>query len=220
MAKVIMPFMSAAARGKLGPLVANQWRGFNTMKLFRSPTQPNTAAQLAARSRMATFSSAWAALSAVQRAAWQTYAIDHLETDWTGNPKRLTSQNWFVRCNTRINLVGGVQINTPPVATAPAAPSGLVLACAGGAGTAMTITWTTPTSANSFMVVYHAGPLSAGRIPRFEQAAILIKPASNAVHPYTAFAAAVAGRHGFWVQVVDSLTGLASHPIFAEITVA
>ena len=220
MAKVVMPFMSAAARGKLGPLVANQWRGFNTMKLFRSPTQPNTAAQLAAPSRSSTFSSAWAALDANERAAWQRSAMDHLETDWTGNPKRLTSQNWFVRCNTRISMVGGSQIDTPPVTAAPAAPTGIALTCAGGTGTAMTLAWTTPTASGSFLIVYHAGPLSAGRLLRFEQSAILVMPEADSGSPETLYATAVAGRHGVWVQVIDSATGLASAPIFTEITVA
>lgn len=220
MAKVILPLMSSAARGKVGPLVFNQHRGFNVVKGFRSPTQPNTPAQLNARARLATYSTAWASLSPTERAAWQQYAIDHLETDWTGQPKRLTSQNFFIRCNTRIALVGGSQIDTPPTVAAPAAPTGQAITCAGGAGTATSFAWTTPVAAGLHFLVYHAGPLSPGRIPRFEQAAILEIVAANSGSPEELYADTPAGRHGYWIVVVDEATGLASAPVFLEVTVA
>jgi len=219
MAKVINPLMSQAARGKVGGIVFNQWRGFAVVKGLRSPTQPNTPAQLNARARLASCSAAWGALSSTERAAWQQYAIDHLETDWTGQPKRLTSQNWFVRCTTRLLLVGGAQVDTPPATVAPAAPADAALACAGGAGTALTFDWTTPADANVTFLVYHAGPLSAGRIPRFEQASILTTLGSQLVGAQTLIAQCPAGRHGVWVVAVSEVNGLASAPIFVEITV-
>jgi hypothetical protein len=220
MAKVVNPLMSQSARGKIGSLIFNTWRSFNTVKMFRAPTQPNTAAQLAARARLKAASGAWAGLTSAQRSAWNQYAIDHQRSDWTGAAKRITAQNQFIATYTILSLVAAATITDPPTAGAPAAPTGIALACAGGHGTASTITWTTPVAATSFMVVYECGPISLGRIPRMEQAAILVKPAANTAHPYQLHPAAVAGRYGYWVEVVDSLTGLKSAPVFAELTVA
>lgn len=220
MAKVIQPLMSLAARGKAGILIFNQWRSFNTVKLFKSPTQPNTAAQLTRRATMKAASGAWAGLTANQRAAWQQYAIDHLETDWTGSAKRLTAQNWYVRCYCLATLVGGAPPADPPTTAAPAAVIGSALACAGGAGTALTYDWTTPAAAGVSLIVRACGPISVGRMPRIEQSAILTTIASETVGAQQLYAAAVAGRYGFWITAIDEATGLASEPVYAEITVA
>jgi hypothetical protein len=212
--------MSEAARGKAGSLIFNQWRSLNTVKMFRSPTQPNTPAQLTARTLLTEASQAWAGLTVERRAAWQQYAIDHLETDWTGKPKRLTSQNWYVRCYARATMVGGTAPDDPPVVSAPAAPTGINIVNAGGAGTPLSLAWTTPVAAGLWLVVYRCGPISLGRIPRFEQASILEKVAASSGTPEELIAAAVAGRYGFWVQCVDEATGLCAGLVYDEITVA
>lgn len=220
MAKVTMPLMSGSARGKVGPLVFNQHRGFNVVKGLKSPTQPNTPAQLEARARMAQISAAWAGLSDAQRSAWAQYANDHLETDWSGVPKRLTAQNMFIRCNTRLLMLSKATIDSPPLVEAPAAPTGINVTCAGGEGTAVSLAWTAPTAATSFIVVYSAGPISPGRQPRVEQAAIIAKFAGSTASPHEVIAGSAKGRYGFWVQVIDSATGLASGPIYDEVTVS
>lgn len=220
MAKVIQPLMSLAARGKAGILVFNQWRAFNTVKLFKTPTQPDTPAQLTARAVLKTASAAWAALSANQRAAWQQYAIDHLESDWTGQAKRLTAQNWYVRCYCQAAIVAATGPDDPPLDPAPAAPTGVEVTCAGGAGTPSSLAWTTPTASGSFLIVRECGPISVGRVPRIEQSAILIGIEGDSGSPEQLHAAAVAGRYGYWISVVDSSTGLQSQPVYTELTVA
>lgn len=220
MAKVIQPLMSLAARGKAGILVFNQWRSFNTVKLLKSPTQPNTAAQLSRRAVMKAAAGAWSALTQEQRDAWQQYAIDHLETDWTGVTKRLTGQNWFIRCYCNCLLVGAAAPTTPPLTAAPASVVGLALACAGGAGTASTIDWTTPADAGVTLVVRECGPISVGRVPRIEASAVLMTITSETVGAQQLHAAAVAGRYGYWVHAINEANGLASQPVFAEITIA
>jgi hypothetical protein len=216
LAKVILPLMSQAARGKSGPLVYNQWRSLNTVKMLKSPVQPRTAAQLAARALLAAASSSWAALTADQRAAWQQYAIDHLESDWTGASKRLTAQNWYIRCHVRAALVSGATVTDPPTASAPAAITGLAFTNSGGHGTALSMAWATPTSSGDTLLVYRCGPISLGRIPRIEQASILAKVTAETTSPHTVIASAVAGRYGFWVVVIAEATGLASQPVYAE----
>lgn len=219
MAKLVQPLMSLEARGKMGGLIYNTWRGIATVKSFASPSQPNTAGQLAARARLASVSGAWSILSDTERAAWTSYADAHLESDWTGNPKRLTAQNWFVRCNTRIDLVGGAAITSPPASAPPASPTGLLVAYAGGPPAEISATWISPVAATSYLVFYSNGPISAGTAPRFEQAAVVAKIAADTATPQTVISAPASGKYGIWCQVIDSLTGLASQPLLKEVVV-
>lgn len=59
MAKVTLPLMSAEARGKVGGLIYNTWRGNSTVKIKKAPAQPRTARQLLIRAFATTCSRAW-----------------------------------------------------------------------------------------------------------------------------------------------------------------
>ena len=67
MAKVILPLMSEAARGKFGGSIFNQWRSIQYAKRWASPTNPGTPAQLARRAALTTFTRSWATLTNAQR---------------------------------------------------------------------------------------------------------------------------------------------------------
>lgn len=220
MAKVVQPLMSLEARGKMGGLIYNSWRSLSTVKAYRSPTQPDTPAQLQARALLTDVSRYWSSLSTAQRSAWAQYAEDHLDNDWTGQPLRLTAQNWFVRCGCRAALVGGSVLDIPPVAAAPAAPTDLDISFAAGPPSKIQMTWTDPVAATSHLVVYSAGPISAGRTPRPEQSAILAKVPANTASPYSLISTPAAGKYGFWVQVIDENSGLASSPLYKEVSVS
>lgn len=220
MAKLVMPAMSVEARGKMGGLVYNTWRGIATVKAFKSPTQPKTEAQLAARARMSTYSQAWAGLTTVERDAWETYAESHLQTDWTGKSLRLTSQNWYVGCNCRIALVGGTAITSPPSAAAPAMPTGVAMSFVSGSPGTIKIAWTAPTVATDFIVCYLEGPISAGRTPRKEMASIIGTWAASTTSPHTIVSSPTSGTYAAWVGVIDSLTGLASQLQLVTLAVA
>jgi hypothetical protein len=84
----------------------------------------------------------------------------------------------------------------------------------------LTITWTTPASATIYVFIKVRGPVGQGVTPRFEGAYISAAIASNTAHPYTLISGATPGKYGIWVYAVDKTTGLASEPIYSEITVA
>jgi hypothetical protein len=205
-----MPLMSGSARGKVGALIFNTWRSFNVVKAFRSPSQPRTAAQVNARARLTQFSQSWAALTGAQIAAWAQYAIDHLLTDWTGQAKRLTAQNWYIGCNTRSKLVGGAEITDPPASAAPDSGTGVTVTDSGAGAFPISLAWTTPVAADQHFIVYKQGPISKGRSPTFAHASILEIVAASSGTPEELIAAPAAGRYGFWVQIIDETTGLAS----------
>jgi hypothetical protein len=220
MAKAVAPMMSAEVRGRVGGVIFNTWRGLATVKIFKSPTNPRSTRQLAARAILTAQSQAWAALTAVQRAAWNTYAAAHVTSDWSSKSLRLTGQNWFVACNARIQICGGTPITDPPATVAPANPTAVVAGYTAGPPKLLTATWTTPSSATLFVALKIQGPKGQGVTPRFEGAYIIASIASNTTHPYTMISGAIPGKYGLWVYVIDKVTGLASEPIYSEVTVA
>ncbi len=219
MAKVVQPLMSLEARGKMGGLIFNVWRGICTVKAFRSPVQPNSTAQLDMRKTMTDATRAWAALTAAQRLGWNNYAVDHLESDWTGASKRLTGQNWYVRCYVMVLLCGGTPVSTAPIASAPAALVGAGFAYVAGPPKKVTLTWTAPVAATSFIQIWATSALSAGRIPKFEMATEIATIAASTESPYDVTNPITAGRYGYWCRVIDSLTGLYSEWTSADLTV-
>jgi len=114
MAKVIGPLHSSEARGAVGSLVYNTWRGISYAKSRSGPTVTQSEDQQALRALTAAATTAWQALSDIERRAWDYYATEHVETDWTGNGKRLSGYNWFVRLNVRAQLIEQSISDSPP----------------------------------------------------------------------------------------------------------
>jgi hypothetical protein len=114
MAKVTGPLHSSEARGSLGTLTYNTWRGIATVKIRKGPAKEFTDDQKAVRALTKLCTISWKAITDAQRAAWNNYATTHQDCDWQGNPIRLTGYNWYVRINVRRQLVGGAISVTPP----------------------------------------------------------------------------------------------------------
>lgn len=207
MPKVKNPLLSLEARGGIGGLVYNTWRGINTVKTNTSPTGQGTPKRLAAQGLMSTISKLWSAISDANRLAWNQYAVDHPVPDWTGSPKRLTGMNWFMSCLTQIRRVAGSDIDVPPAIAAPNAIVGLALSNATGD---LKVAFTSPTGSDTFLDVWVAGPLSKGRNAKLEQAkpTILVEATSGAAQAL--ITAAADGRYTAFARIIDSATGLTS----------
>jgi len=208
MAKVLNPLMSNEARGKMNGLIYNTWRGICTVKTFKAPTKAKTAAQLAIMALMTTISKAWALLSDAQRAAWATYADNHLKTDWTGNPVRVTGANAFSGCSMLASLAGGVAttIDDPPVDPAPVTTPATVVFGDG----VLSITHTTPSTSDTAIEVRWRDGDSQGRqraINEMRNTTIFL---SNAGSPYTLDISAYPGKCTAFYRSIDKITGLAS----------
>jgi hypothetical protein len=218
MAKVVMPLNSMEVRGKLGGIIFNTHRGISVAKAFKSPTQPNSAAQTNARTRLTNATRAWAALTADQRAQWEVFANDHLEPDWTGKPKRLSGHNMYCRINTRLALVSGAAVSVPPTAAAPASPANLTVTFVAGAPAVIRMNYSSAIPANISRVAYIQGPISQGRKNRFEFAKIAVQKVAADASPQTVVSGPGAGKWGVWVQDISTVTGLASGFQFVEVT--
>jgi hypothetical protein len=159
MAKVTLPLMSAEARGKVGGLIYNTWRGNSTVKIKKAPAQPRTARQLLIRAFATTCSRAWQLLTQLQRDGWTAYATAHPDVDWTNTPKRLTGANFYLRLSTRLLDLGKTVVATCPVVNAPSNVSALV--ATGGAGS-ISCAFTPFAGTDTTIDIWLQGPKSAG----------------------------------------------------------
>ena len=218
MAKLLNPLLSSEARGKFGGTVYNTWRGIAYAKEGTAPAQPRTSKQLAIRALMIILLAAWRELTPAERATWTDYANNNPQIDWTGRPKRLTGQNWFIRCSMLLSRLGEAPINEAPILPRP---DGLdVLTITEVAGD-IKATWTTPSSADLSVEFLVNGPISPGRAPRIEFARFEKFVLSNIAKPVTVLSNAPSGmKYGVYARVVDPATGLASGWQLGEVIVA
>jgi len=161
MAKLIGPLHSTEARGRVQGLIYNTWRGISYAKAFCGPAQPRSERQILIRSLSTQLARAWQAIDQADRDTWNDYAVSHQETDWTGNPKRISGFNWFVRCNVRLALLSVAQVDTAPIAAAPDPVGGMGLT---PAATQITVVWTSPSDPDIKVQIWLDGPRSAGAI--------------------------------------------------------
>jgi hypothetical protein len=114
MAKVTAPLNSAEARGVVGDLVYNTWRGIATVRARVTPKHEFTAPRVAMQDLMTSIAGDWAALDQHTRDEWHAYAARHVEPDWTGQDIRLPAWNWWIRVQIRRSLDGLYASNLPP----------------------------------------------------------------------------------------------------------
>lgn len=207
MPKVKNPLLSMEARGGIGGLVYNTWRGINYVKTNTSPTGQGTAKRLAAQALLALVSKLWELLTAPQRTGWTDYGTAHPVPDWTGSPKRLTGMNWFVKCNTLLRICGAAGISAAPSISAPDAPIGLTCSYATQAIRAV---WTAPASTGVSVVFFTTHPQSAGISGRLEQAGYATNCLSSLASLASVVANPAAGRVTVFAKSVDRATGLVS----------
>jgi len=105
-------------RGKLGGHVASKNRAGSYFRTKVTPTNPQTSAQVNARSILATLSAGWSALTAAQRLSWNNAVDLWKKTDVFGDLKNPSGFNLFVQLNSNLAHIGVAQINTPPLPAA------------------------------------------------------------------------------------------------------
>jgi hypothetical protein len=167
MPKVKNPLFSQEARGGIGGLVYNTWRGISYVKTNTSPTGQGTKLRLDAQALMGAASKLWAGIGQDNRNLWNTYATDHPVTSWTGAPMRLTGMNWFCRCTVQLMRVGMAYKLSPPALPQPNPLTGLTLSDSAGD---LLMAWTTPASGEFQIDTWLIGPISAGISAKIERA--------------------------------------------------
>lgn len=202
MAIVVGPLHSEEARGSVGELTYNTWRGKSTVKTRSGPPGPATGARLAMLQLGKAASFAWSDLTDDQRAAWNLFGNTHQESDWTGTSKRLSGHSWYVRIYVRMSIESHTPRSDPPdtfvtrrITTFDLYPDAEIIylnwyyAPGGGAGT-------------DRLEVYRAGPSSAGRTLTMHDAARLFSiPLSGS--PYDTYPPA-SGKYTYFVRIINT----------------
>jgi hypothetical protein len=111
---VTQPLGSTEARGSVGGLTYATWRGKHTVRTRAGPSREPTAEQLYVLATAETAKNAWQAMSDDQRASWNHWAAEHREPHWTGQDKRLSGFNWWVRIFVRLTFYFGEEPSAPP----------------------------------------------------------------------------------------------------------
>jgi hypothetical protein len=208
MAKCVGPLHSSEARGRMGGLIYNTFRGMATVKAKHACAQPRTQLQLAVRSRAVDLSRSWA--SNAYQSEWNTYAADHPYLDGMGLTIRATGANWYIGLNSRLVSHGNARIEEPPSVAAPITPTSLV--ATGGSGT-LTIGWADPGAADDRIEFWVDGPRSTGRQSSIAKIKYNQIAAGNAAD--VVISGLLAGRYTVWARSFGAATGLVSTWVLA-----
>jgi hypothetical protein len=99
----------SAASGSIGGQTASHNRGGQYIRQRVVPTNPNTSYQQTVRGNFALLVSYWGALTAAERAAWETYAANTPVYNRLGDQIYLTGQQMYVKCNA-LRLAGSLTV--------------------------------------------------------------------------------------------------------------
>lgn len=156
-----MKYLGPPQSGSQAGTTASHNRSGQYLRNRRAPVQPvGTGRRAAQRGFFGSASSAWAALSAANQAAWIAYAAGHPITDSLGQSITLTGHNMFVSCASQLLNCGQPLPTIPPVSSAVAAPIATVYTVTHLG--VITITLTASGTVDDFILVSFAQPVSAG----------------------------------------------------------
>lgn len=115
MARILYGNLVAEARGKIGGLVYTHSASGQVARTKVSPTQPQTPAQQAARSRLSQATKLWATLTQAQRAAWQSAAALATAPTGLGNRRKRNGYQLFVAQCLNLPAADVPALQCPPV---------------------------------------------------------------------------------------------------------
>lgn len=101
-------------RGKIGGHVASKNRAGAYLRTKVTPSNPNTVAQVQARSILASLSQMWQTLTESQRGGWNNAVKEWGTTDIFGDIKNPSGINLFVKLNANLISVGYPQLLDVP----------------------------------------------------------------------------------------------------------
>ncbi len=217
----------AAASGSIGGTVFSHNRGGMYTRNRSIPITSTTTFANEAKSRLATASQSWQALTAIQRAAWNSYALQVPVTDALGFPRHLTGHQVFVGINARRANAADVQLDDPPIAAALPGLLTIALTADIGVGDVEFAFTATPLGATGELYVQGAVTNSPGitnvqnllRLFMFSAAAE-VSPLNIETEVTARFGTLVEGQTlHIQASVYDNATGLVSLPLHDEAVV-
>jgi len=114
MAKVIMPLMSAEARGKISGIVFQTHRGAAHVRARIRGVNSATELQRKRRANLANIAKKWKSFTQVYRDKWNTFAKNYTYHLTERNFREWTGYEAFLTSNTHRLLFSATSINSPP----------------------------------------------------------------------------------------------------------
>ncbi len=215
-------------RGKIGGHVASKNRAGSYLRTKVTPVNPGSPYQAEVRNRFGTLATAWGALTAAQRTAWNDAVGNFKSTDIFGDLKTPTGFNLFQRLNNNLLQIGVAQINLPPLPAAVAEiKTGVLAAATAGA---ITVTFVEdPVVVNCDMVVDASPALSPGKsfvkseLRRIGKAPAIVAHVLTLTGLYgTKFGAVGAAGEKIFVRLkmVNKTTGQAGIPVVYSVVIS
>jgi hypothetical protein len=101
------------ASGSIGGVTYSHNRYGLYTRARKTPTNPNSTAQIEARNRLAYFSTKWTLLSGVNRLLWAQWAAAVAKIDKMGQSIFITGKDWYVGLNSQRMLAGVAELSVP-----------------------------------------------------------------------------------------------------------
>lgn len=162
MAKVKLSALVSGMSGKLNGSVFAKNRGGLYLRTKVTPVNPQSAAQVAARNLLTSFSQGWKALTVGQRTSWNGAVVNFQTTDIFGDLKKPSGLQLYIRLNANISKGGGTPITSPPLPSGATALTALSLSAV-VTGATFDLTFApTPVPADTALYVEATTGLSAG----------------------------------------------------------
>lgn len=224
MAKIKFGAMMVDARGKLGGHVFSKNRAGAYVRSKVTPSNPQTADQVAQRALLASASQSWRGLTEVERLAWNGAVANYATTNVFGDIVNPTGATLHTRLNINVALVGGAPITTPPLPVGIVSPAGLTIT-PDATGGSFEVAWTGgAVPAGTKMVVECSPMVSVGRYNVNNRLRVVATFAAAATSPqdiiaaYEAkFGSLVAGQKVFArVKYINVSTGEVSQSLVAS----
>ena len=132
MAIVKFGVLVAGARGTASGIVFTANASGPYVRAWAKGSNPRTTAQASTRSRLAVNGALWAALTPVQKAAWDAFGAAPPETDYNtlGEVILLSGWQWLCRVNQRRQSVGLAATSTVPTNSPATTPASVALSFA------------------------------------------------------------------------------------------
>lgn len=209
--------------GSVGNETHSRGRSGQTIRQRAMPTNPNTAAQSAARTRLTTLSAGWRGLTDAQRANWNSFAASYTMTNALGQSFNLTGHQSYIQVNT-VNLQNGdAVLTTPPALPSFVAPTITTLTAAAGTA-ALSMGGTSP--ANGTKLQFFASAQKSAGVSYMNDFRYLetfttaTSSKFDLLAAYVAkFGALIAGKKIF-IQVVQTQNGVQDNGTIQSVIVA
>lgn len=162
MAKIKYSALVTDMRGKLNGSVMSQNRSGSYVRNKKTPNNPQTSFQVAARSRIGILSKKWGTITQDQRSQWIAAVDDWQTTNIFGDTIKPSGQNLFIKINSNILIAGGTAVDAPTVKMG-VVPTLDLSAVVDVTGTSIVLTCNPVTVPTGCVAVVEAtGPVSAG----------------------------------------------------------